>query len=592
MTAKTETDLASAATNEPSPTDPPALNPPPTDAAPLASPPQTAPPLSHEPPTDPTEVPPQEETPPRRGKKPLEIPEDTRKEIIRLQPFYGARKIGDRVGLTRKMVRRVLSEEGLSPPPERAPATSKLEPYLVPIEERVKKDLTITRILREIEALGYDGGRTILAEHVRKLRTHLTRAPTKMVKRRFETPPGEEMQIDWSPYHVLIAGVIVLVHALGVLLCASRKLFLRLFRDERQSTLLEGLASAFEYFGGVSQRVVLDNMSTAVLGRMGPNGKPIWHPRFLDFVRHYGFDPFACKVADPNRKGKKEKSFRLVYDDFLKGSEFTSWDDLDARRKVWLDETPEVANLRIHGTTRRVPNEAFLSERDLLIQLPQKRFPVHEDSVRLVDDDSTLSIHGTPYTVPAGLAKRSHSVAVRLYAEHFEVLDAEGKIAFSRRYAEGSEAGKLQIDKTHYATLPRRPSGRGGRGERLDEVFVRRFPSLAPLVTGLAQRMKALAPVHVRALLRLVERYGEEAFLTAATRAQEYRRFDALAVERILEQDYPPPEPEPVAPLAGIGPVVLGEVEDPGSMDAYAQLDGSPTTPSTEADNEEEPHGA
>jgi transposase len=525
---------------------------------------------------------------PRRGRRPEEVSPDDRKEIIRLHSFYGSRTIADRVPHSRKVVRRVLEEEGLSDPPAQPP-TRKLEPYHQCIEDKAKKGLTTSRILREVKELGYTGERTILASHVREVKARLPGQPKTRLKRRFETAPGEEMQIDWSPYRVLIGGVSVLVHALGVLLCSSRKLYLRCYRDERQSTLLEGLASAFEYFDGVAHRVVLDNMSTAVLGRFVAKGKALFHPRFLDFARHYGFEPFPCRIKDPDRKGKKEKSFRLVYDDFIKGSEFNSWDDLDVRRRTWLDDTPQVANLRIHGTTRRVPNEAFALEHPLLIKLPAKRFPVHEDSIRSVDDDSTLFIHGTPYTVPA--QRGNHSVAVRLYAEHFEVMDKLGHVTFSRRYATGQEAGRLQIDKTHYATLPHRPAGRAAGSERLDEAFLRRFPSLGSLVEGITRRMKALAHVHIRALLRLVERYGEDAFLAAATRAQDFRRYDALAVERILEHDFPPPEPEPVAPIAGIGPVVLGEVES-GSLDTYAPLDDAPAISPDGATRKGDKHGS
>jgi transposase len=126
------------------------------------------------------------------------------------------------------------------------------------------------------------------------------------------------MQIDWSPYLLPVGSRTQKVHALGCLLCHSRKLFVHCFADERQPTLLEGLAMAFEYFQGAAHRVVLDNMATAVLGRYQPDGEILWHPRFADFARHYGFTPFACKPRDPNRKGKKEKSFRLLWDDFLR----------------------------------------------------------------------------------------------------------------------------------------------------------------------------------------------------------------------------------------------------------------------------------
>jgi hypothetical protein len=223
-----------------------------------------------------------------------------------------------------------------------------------------------------------------------------------------------------------------------------------------------------------------------------------------------------------------------------------------------------------------------------LIQLPEKRFPAYEQTVRVVDQDSTLSVEGTRYTVPPTLACRS--VAVRLFAEHFEVLDSHQRIAFSRRYVPQAEKGKLIIDPTHYATLKRRSPSQGQK--RLDEAFITRFPTLAPFIRGLQNRMKALAPVHIRALLRLAEAYGEKAFVEAVSRAQHYRRFDAHAVERILEAQYPLLDENPLAPLGGLGADIVGEV-DSGSLDDYAELDHE--TQSDDNDNNddsEDNHGS
>ena len=521
------------------------------------------------------------------GPPKIAVPQQTQQEIVRLHAYYGTREIALRVGWSRKIVRRILREHGCLPPPQRTGDPSKLKPFRQTIEEKVKLGLTVTRILREISEQGYSGGRSILAEHVRTVQTQLALHPHKNVKRRFETAPGEEMQIDWSPYRIPIDGKLITVHLLGALLCASRKLWVHAYRNERQSTLLEGLASAFGYFHGCCIRLVLDNMATAVLAHYGPGGKPIWHPRFLDFARHYGLDPFACAVRDPDRKGKKEKSFRLVWDDFLKGSKFDSLDELNQRLAVWLDNTPKVANQRIHGTTRLVPNQQWLSEREFLIQLPDKRFPVCEQSVRVVDQDSTVSIAGTRYTVPSSAAGRS--VAVHLFAEHFEVLNAHHQVIFSRRYVPETEKGKLIIDPTHYATAKRRTRTPGG--DRLEQAFLLRFPALAPFLHGLQLRMNRLTPIHIRSLLRLAEAYGEQALSAAVARAQEYRRFDAHAVKRILERDFPLLDDAPLAPLGGIGPVVLGEVE-PGSLDDYSCLDGEPDAPETgHSDDQEDPHG-
>ncbi len=536
-------------------------------------------------PTEPTVPPDQQPTPPRkRGRKPVEISEEIRQEILRLQPFYSVRQMSPRVGISRKLVGRVLDQHDLrpcSPTPQQSPAdSSKLDPFREMVAQRVSDGLTTSRIFREIRQVGYQGGRTILSDYARVLRAQVTPRPKKSVKRRFETDPGEEMQIDWSPYEVSIGGRNVKIHVFGCLLTWSRKLYAYAFRDERQPTLFEAMVCAFAYFGGLAARMVLDNMSTAVLGRIGKENKVLWHPSFLDLVRHYGTVPFACKVRDPDRKGKKEKSFRLVEDDFIRGSKFSSLDDLNVRLRLWLDSTPECCNLRVHGTTRRVPNEAFVQEQPTLIRLPDQRFPVYEPSSREVDCDSTLSVRGTPYSVPAFLANRT--VAVRLFAEYFEVLDTYGRVAFSRHYVSDDEKGRPVIDKTHYANLPRN-SRSAASGERIDQAFVLRFAELQPLVDGLKRRMKSFAPIHLRALLRLCDRFGQEAFLVAARRAQEFRRFDALAVERILERTYPSTAAqvaacEPISPLSGHGSAALGEV-DCGSLDSFAQLDAAqPTT--------------
>ncbi|MCG8420849.1 MAG: IS21 family transposase [Proteobacteria bacterium] len=488
---------------------------------------------------------------------------------------YGTRRIAQRVGLSRKVIRRILFERGLLATVTATP--SKLAPYRTLIRDKVKDDLTVSRILREIRAQGYTGGRTILAEYVRSLRTELAIRPrTKKVKRRFETPPGRELQIDWSPYRVPIAGRECVVHAFGAVLCSSRKLWVHFYRDERQATLLEAITAAFEYFSGCALRLVLDNMATAVLGRHGCDGAVLWHPRLLDHAKHYGYTPFACAVRDPDRKGKDEKAFRYVWDDFLKGSSFTSWEELNQRVIDWLDHTPQTGNLRVHGTTGEVPNEAWLAEREFLIPVPEQRFPVYEHGLRSVDSDATLSIRGTRYTVPSHLATRS--VLVRLFAEHFEVLDSQHQVAFARRYVADGDKGKLQLDPSHYATLPRRPR-QTIPAERLDRVFITRFPELTPLADGITHRLNRLAPIHFRALLRLAQSYGLEAFRAAALRAQSFRRFDAHAVERILLAQYPLHDLDAdSAPLGGIGAVLLGDVES-GSLDAYSELDTAPADP-------------
>lgn len=503
-----------------------------------------------------------------RGRKAKEIDPEDRKAVIKLAVHYKPRAIAKRVHLSRKIVQRVLEAEGLYHPVKNS--QSKLSAFLQPITERVEKGLKGPRILREIQEMGYQGGRTILGDLVRHLRSQLPLAARKKIRCRFETRAALEMQCDWSLYTIPIGSRPTKIHVLGLILANSRKVHYGVYRNEKQETLLEGLARGFEYFQGCAFNLIFDNMATAVLGRIGPDRQPIWHPRLLEFARYYGFSPVACAVRDPDRKGKKEKSFRYFEDDFIKGSSFATWEELERRLHEWLDHTPGVGNCRKHGTTGLVPNEAWLSERKLLVALPERRFAVGREVIRIIDTDCTVAVAGCRYSVPAILA--GHHVPVRLYAEHFEVLDSHGRLLFSRKYIDRStHPGTLVIDSTHYANLPRRPRDQVDGG-RFDQDFLKRFSILAPLVEGLKTRMKAIAPIHLRKLLRLSDLYGSEAFLKAAIQAQNHKRFDAYAVQRILERDCPLPQEDVVAPMNGSGPAILGEVEDP-TFDDFAYLD-------------------
>jgi transposase len=515
-----------------------------------------------------------------KAKTPPPVSAEERQLMAELrQRGYGLRRIAQVCKRNRKTVRSILQEQSPASSPTQQSAASKLDPFRESIRDKVEKRLTTSRILREIRELGYTGGRTILAAYARSLRAPL--APGRPAKRRFETRPGEESQVDWADYTVPIAGKPTRVHALVVMLAHSRKAHVHFYRDEQESTLLEGLTLAFEEFDGVTSRVVFDNMATVVLGRIGPDRKPVWHPRFRDFARFYAFAAFLCKVRDPDRKGKDERFIDYLEKDFVRGSEFASFAELNHRVRIW---TSTIANQRRHGTTGLVPDEVWQSERDFLIRLPEARFATHQDSIRDVGPAATLSVGSTLYTVPETL--KNKTVPVRLYAEHFEVLNHHGQVAFSRRYVEDADKGKLQLDPTHYAPSSR--SSPSGAGSRLDEVLLNRFPGLAGLVEGIQLKMKALAPIHLRSLLRLAALYGDEAFLSAAGRAQDFHRYNAAAVQRILEREHPLAETAPAITPVGESARALsaiGEVET-GSFDAYDDID---TAAPCAEDNDDQP---
>lgn len=439
-----------------------------------------------------------------------------------------------------KTIRRALKR------PAQKPQESKLAPFRELVLELDGKGFKIPRILRDIRPKGYTGSRTILQEFLRKNRG--PRKAARKVFRRFETRPGLEAQIDWSPYRVPIAGILTLVHCFSMILCYSRMLFVAFYRNEKLPTLLHAHVEALAYFGGHCRRHVYDNMATVVLGRA--SGKPIWNPTFLVFARHYGFTPWPCRVKDPNRKGKVESVFSYLFSDFVRGSFFQSWDDLNARAREWLDT---VANRRLHSTTRRVPAEMFSEEKDLLIQLPEVPYPTDRREVRKVQTDGYVPVDGSLYPVPASLV--GQYVTVRVYPGRVEILDGSGQVAAAHKVPD--RPCRLPADWGPPTKTQASVSRTG-----LETRFLAHFPGALGFLEGLQRRMKSLTPIHLRHIERLVELYGEARVRVALDRALAYGNFSALALARILETDHPDVVAEPPVQPPSAGPIALAALDD------------------------------
>src|SRR5258705_6394464 len=91
----------------------------------------------------------------------------------------------------------------------------------------------------------------------------------------------------------------------------------------------------------------------------------------IDCARHYGFQPKACRPYRAKIKGKVERPYRYIREDFFLARSFRNLDDLNAQLRHWLDT---VANPRVHATTQCVVNEAFAAEQPQLGALPLASF--------------------------------------------------------------------------------------------------------------------------------------------------------------------------------------------------------------------------
>ena len=271
--------------------------------------------------------------------------------------------IARQTGFDRKTVRKYIAL-GLSAPVygPRAPRPRLLDPFEAYLGERLKAHpgLTATRLLRELRERGYQGAYSAVRDHVRMIRPPAP--PTFEV--RFETPAGQQAQVDFAHFRVVFEdepSASRVVWLFSMVLGHSRYLWARFVAHQELQTVIRCHVAAFEALGGVPAEILYDRMKTAVTGPADEEGIA-YNAKLLDMAAHYGFVPRACKPYRAKTKGKVERPFGYIRQDFFLAGRFGNLHDLNTQLDRWL---AEVANAR-SMPPRRVVSEAFAEERPVL----------------------------------------------------------------------------------------------------------------------------------------------------------------------------------------------------------------------------------
>jgi transposase len=290
-------------------------------------------------------------------------------QILRKQGM-SLRDIAREMGVSVNTARKYLKQEGPPPSATRVARPTKLDAFKDYLRSRVEAArpdwIPATVLCREIRDQGYAGGETRVRVFLRTLKP--TVAPEPLI--RFETEPGEQMQVDWARF----AGG--KLHAFVATLGYSRVAYVEFVTSTRLAVLLTCHHNAFTFFGGVPRHVLYDNMKTVVVEREAYGSR---HHRFqagfLDYARHCGFVPKLCRPYRARTKGKVERFIRYLRWSFyvplaarLRAAGLTL-DATTANTEVarWLRD---VANRRRHGTTNAIPAERLSLERPHLQPLP------------------------------------------------------------------------------------------------------------------------------------------------------------------------------------------------------------------------------
>jgi len=462
------------------------------------------------------------------------------------------RSIAKSKGMDRNTVRkylRIAEERGLSQEfrgdldemayrifravhPERGEETEKKrDKILLPHEQRItewldEKKLTLTKVHILLARRGVDVPYIALWRFARE---RLGFGGAEITVRMADTEPGEVAEVDFGRLGIICDPASRrnrVLYGLVVTLVFSRHQYVYISHSQKLKDLIGGIEEAWEFFGGVVRRLIIDNMKAAVV--KADRYEPIFQRTFLEYSRYRGFIIDATDKGSPKHKPTVERQIPYVRENFFKGEDFKDRDHAQREAIKWALMT---AGLRIHGTTRKRPRIVFEGqEKEALLPLSGDRFDVPQwDPPHKVHPDHLIRVNHAGYSVPTTyigklVDVRVDSKLVRIYHKgqliktHSVKRPGERSIDFGDYPKEKSPYAMRNCD--YYIGKAREIGKCSGRFA--EKLLSGDFPW-----SKLRQAQK---------LIRLAEKYGGGRVESACRRAIAFSLFNIYRVESIIKE--------------------------------------------------------
>ncbi|MCG8687771.1 MAG: IS21 family transposase [Desulfobacterales bacterium] len=445
-------------------------------------------------------------------------------EIHRLKDMgFSIRQIAGALGLDRGTVSKYLKHPDTEHNP-RPVRPSKLDPFRAMIKEAVNQypQVKAPVILEMIRNKGFDGKITIVRDYLK----YLKEQRSKQSFIRFESRPGQQMQVDWGHFGSLTyEDSTRKLYALAVIESYSRMLYVCFSHSQNQAALHQGLADAFKFFEGTPKELVVDNMLTAVTERSGTMVR--FNDAFLDFLRHFGITPVACNIRAPHEKGKVESSIKYLRHNFWPLRDFTDLNDVNHQVCVWLEKT---ANQRFHQTTGKKPADLFTT--DSLRSLPDPLPDFRETETIRVDKFFAVRFDVNTYTVPPRLVGKQ--VTVKADSRTVTIYHKEKQVAVHHRSWKRKDRVQLPSHSEQVKKLRKRLFM-----DRQIMVFMSLGQEAVDYLEKLADASQPIKKT-VNQLLSLNDVYGASSLICALRKALVHKLYGAPYIQNILDQEMSP----------------------------------------------------
>ena len=362
------------------------------------------------------------------------------------------------------------------------------------------------------------------------------RNQNKLVLRKNHTP-GKNMSVDYAgmtmPIYDRRSGEITEVEIFVACLEASNYTFAKAYFDQKLFNWLEGHKDAFDYFGGVTEVVIPDNLKSGVTKSC--YYEPDINPSYQDFATHYGIAVIPTRVRKPRDKGKVEKSVQVVERRILaplRNRKFFSIEELNQAISAKLKELND-RPMQEYNCSRRDLFEQ--TEQEMLRPLPVTEYIFKEVRKAKVNIDYHVAFEKSFYSVPYTLI-HSH-VELHISNKLVEIYHNGKRVACHTRSHKIHDYNTLKehMPEAHQAVTERRI-------DKLLEEAANIGPETEKQVTSVinSRRHPEQGFRASLGILRLANKHSPEKVESACKLANDAKSASYKTITNILRTGEPP----------------------------------------------------
>lgn len=346
---------------------------------------------------------------------------------------------------------------------------------------------------------------------------------------------GEKMFIDFAGKTVPIVdsftGVIAEAEIFVAVLGASNFTYAEALPSQRLPFWIKAHINAFEYFQGVTEILVPDNLRSGVTRAC--RYEPDLNPVYLSLAQHYGTAIIPARPGKPKDKAKVENGVLLVTRWILaalRHHTFFSIEELNERIKELLERLNTKKFKKLNSSRR----ELFETlDRPSLKPLPEQRYRYIDFKRPTVNIDYHVDVDGHFYSVPYQL--RSKKIEAFLSVDTVEIFYSSRRIVTHQRsYQKGKYTTLTEhMPKAHQKHLEWTPSRMIHWAEQTGPATAKLIETILSTRPHPEQGFKSCLGI-----LRLGKQYSPERLEAASIRAIHFRAFSYKSIKSILESGF------------------------------------------------------